>query len=79
MGCRRLDDPQALVRVFLDADGEPQLGPGPGRGAWLCRPPAALGCLDAALRRRALDRALRATIAAPGVAALRAKLERLSG
>jgi len=63
--------------VFLDADGRPQLGPGPGRGAWLCRPPAALDCLDAALRRRALDRALRHPVAAPDVAAFRAKLEQL--
>ena len=79
MGCRRVDHPATLVRVFLDADGEPQLGPGPGRGAWLCRPPAALACLDAALRRGALDRALRAPVAAPGIGALRAKLEGLNG
>ena len=79
MGCRRVVDPAALVRVFLDADGEPQLGPGPGRGAWLCRPPGAIACLDAATRRGALDRALRAPITAPGLGALRAKLEGLNG
>jgi len=79
VGCRRVDEPSALVRVYLDGAGEPQLGPGPGRGAWLCRPPAALACLDAALARRALDRALRAPVTAPGVDALRAKLEGLSG
>jgi predicted RNA-binding protein YlxR (DUF448 family) len=79
VGCRRVDDPAALVRVFVDRDGEPQLGAGPGRGAWLCRPPAALGCLDAAARRGALDRALRTPVTAPGLVALRAKLEGLNG
>ena len=79
MGCRRVRDPATLVRVFLDADGEPQLGPGPGRGAWLCRPPAAIACLAAARRRGALDRALRAPVTAPGLTALRAKLESLNG
>jgi predicted RNA-binding protein YlxR (DUF448 family) len=65
--------------VFLDGDGEPQLGAGPGRGAWLCRPPAGVACLDAAARRGALDRALRAPVTAPGLVALRAKLEGLNG
>ncbi|HEV3451344.1 MAG TPA: YlxR family protein [Acidimicrobiia bacterium] len=79
MGCRRVDDARALLRVSFDRDGAPRLGPGPGRGAWLCRPPATLGCLDAALRRGALDRALRAPLPGPGVTALRAKLAGLSG
>jgi len=79
VGCRRVVDPAELVRVSLDADGEPQLGPGPGRGAWLCRPPDAIACLDAATRRRALDRALRAPVAAPALGALRAKLQGLNG
>jgi predicted RNA-binding protein YlxR (DUF448 family) len=79
VGCRRVEDPAALVRVFVDAAGEPQLGKGPGRGAWLCRPPAASACLDAATRRGALERALRAPITAPGLHALRAKLDGLNG
>jgi len=79
VGCRRVTDPANLVRVFLDADGHPQLGAGPGRGAWLCRPPDALGCLDAARRRDALARALRGTLATPDIDALRAKLEGLNG
>jgi predicted RNA-binding protein YlxR (DUF448 family) len=79
VGCRRVDEARTLVRVSLGRDGEPHLGPGPGRGVWLCRPPATLGCLDAALRRGALDRARRATLPEPGVTALRAKLARLSG
>jgi predicted RNA-binding protein YlxR (DUF448 family) len=78
VGCRRVGDPAALVRLSVDADGRPALGPGPGRGAWLCRPPDALDCLDAALRRRALDRALRRALPAPDVAAFRAKLAALN-
>ena len=79
MGCRRTTDAAALVRVSLDADGAPRVGPGPGRGAWLCGPPATLGCLAEAERRHALDRALRAPVTAHQLAALRAKLERLNG
>ena len=78
MGCRRVADPGALVRLFVDRDGRLQIGAGPGRGAWLCRPPAALDCLDAAQRRHALDRALRRSLAAPDVAAFRAKLAALN-
>jgi len=44
----------------------------PGRGAWLHPDPA---CLDLAVRRRALTRALRAEVA-PDVAAVRVELER---
>jgi predicted RNA-binding protein YlxR (DUF448 family) len=79
VGCRRATDATNLVRVSLDAAGEPHLGPGPGRGAWLCGPPATIRCLDDAQRRHALDRALRASISAHQVARLRAKLERLNG
>jgi predicted RNA-binding protein YlxR (DUF448 family) len=78
VGCRRVGDPATLVRVSLDTDGEPQLGPGPGRGAWLCAP-GALACLDAALHRRALDRALRAPVTAHAADTLRARLEALNG
>jgi predicted RNA-binding protein YlxR (DUF448 family) len=79
VGCRRATDATNLVRVFVDPDGEPQVGPGPGRGAWLCGPPATIRCLDDAHRRHALDRSLRASISAPQLARLRAKLERLNG
>ncbi|HEV2992898.1 MAG TPA: YlxR family protein [Acidimicrobiia bacterium] len=78
MGCRRVADPTELVRLFVDVDGRPQIGPGPGRGAWLCRPPAALDCFDAALRRRALDRALHRSVPGHDVAAFRAKLAALN-
>ena len=60
LGCRARDTPQAMVRVVC-ADGavvvdiERRLG---GRGAWLH---ATTACLDAAERRRAFPRALRAS------------------
>ena len=41
---------------------------GSGRGAWLCRGSAA--CVEEACRRRALDRALRAAVAAEALAEL---------
>jgi predicted RNA-binding protein YlxR (DUF448 family) len=78
VGCRRVTDTTNLVRVSLDADAEPHVGPGPGRGAWLCGPPDTLRCLDDAQRRHALDRALRASVAPHQLARLRAKLERLN-
>ena len=74
VGCRRTADVTALVRVGRSPDGTLHMGPGPGRGAWLCAPPAATDCLDAAMRRRALERALRATVGGDEVAGLRARL-----
>ena len=49
------------------------LGPGTGRGAWLCREHP-VECLDLAARRRALVRALRREISEGDLLALRAKL-----
>ena len=54
--------PDELVRVTRQGDGSLAVGPTlPGRGAWLCRSSAA--CFDAALRRGAFARALRAPVA----------------
>jgi predicted RNA-binding protein YlxR (DUF448 family) len=55
------------------------LGAGAGRGAWLCAPPRLDECFDEALRRAALDRALRTSISRVDVAGLRAKLDDLPG
>ena len=41
-----------------------------GRGAWLCRA-SVIPCLDAAVRRKALGRALRAELAPDAVTRLR--------
>jgi predicted RNA-binding protein YlxR (DUF448 family) len=51
-----------------------RVGPGPGRGAWLCAEHA-VACLDLAVRRRALDRALRVAVGSDDVERLRAKLD----
>ena len=51
------------------------VGPGTGRGAWLCAPPDGLDCLDQAVRRRVLDKALRTTVSDAELEAVRAKLE----
>jgi len=55
-----------------------QVGPGTGRGAWLCAPPDGLACFDQAVRRGALDKALRTNVSGADVEAARAKLERPS-
>lgn len=74
VGCRGTGGRSELVRVVAV---EGVLVPDPrarmaGRGAWLHPDPA---CLDLAVRRRALTRALRAEVT-PDVAAVRAELER---
>jgi predicted RNA-binding protein YlxR (DUF448 family) len=51
------------------------LGPGTGRGAWLCAPPDGILCFDQAVKRRLLDKALRTTVSEAELEAVRAKLE----
>jgi uncharacterized protein len=61
VGCRRRADPGDLVRVVAAAEGSAAVGRSlAGRGAWLCA--GSPECLDRALRRGALGRALRAPI-----------------
>ena len=62
-----------LVRVFRVGDGL-ELGVGPGRGAWLCAD-RQRDCLDEAVRRQSLGRALKAQVAVHSVRDLRARLE----
>ena len=61
IGCRRRLSAGDLVRIAWSAsDGCILIGAGhPGRGAWLC--PTA-NCVDAANKRRAFGRALRADV-----------------
>ena len=79
VGCRQTADVTDLVRVFRTSDGHLHLGPGPGRGAWLCASPRSLDCLATAIQRGALERALRGAIGSDEPGLLRAKLEDMSG
>jgi len=70
VGCRKVADREQLVRIARRPDGFLALGPGPGRGAWVC----SAGCLDAAVGRGSLARALRCEIAAHELETLRATM-----
>ncbi|HEY7137413.1 MAG TPA: YlxR family protein [Acidimicrobiia bacterium] len=72
MGCRRAAAPSELVRIARRLDGTLVIGPGPGRGAWLCA--GSERCFDLAVRRRALARSLRTEIRDDEVGRLRATL-----
>ena len=66
----RASTKQDLVRFVKQADGQVALDPSgkmAGRGAYVC---ATLSCLDAACKRRGLDRALRAKLDAQTYARL---------
>ena len=61
------------VRIAAGRDGSVAVGRAePGRGAWLCEPE----CLDEALRRGRLERALRRRLSSDDQVALRARLGR---
>jgi predicted RNA-binding protein YlxR (DUF448 family) len=71
VGCRERAEKAELLRVVVGADGEfapDPTGRAPGRGAYVHRAEA---CVDAALRRGALARALRTGPHAGGAARLR--------
>ena len=75
VGCRRRAPAAELVRLARSPDdGRLRVGPGPGRGAWLCGPPATTDCFDRARKRRALERALRSPLGNDELDAVRAKL-----
>lgn len=72
MACRAHGAKRALVRVVRLAEGGvvvDETGKQKGRGAYLCRQRV---CWSLALKRGALERALRVTLAAEEVAALQA-------
>jgi predicted RNA-binding protein YlxR (DUF448 family) len=71
IGCRRVTHPDELVRLRWTGS-DLAVGRGPGRGAWLCR--TTDGCLERAVRRGAVERALRVTIPNLDLADLRARL-----
>ncbi|MCU4183746.1 YlxR family protein [Acidiferrimicrobium sp. IK] len=63
------------MRVGRAADGTLVLGPGPGRGAWLCAEhrggPPLTSCLEAAERRNGFSRAFRTPVPTGASGALR--------
>lgn len=70
VGCRERADRPALLRVVVGADGvvrPDRTGRAPGRGAYVHRDE---GCIDAAVRRGALARALRTGFPEGGAARL---------
>lgn len=65
VACRRSDAKRGLIRVAREADGRIVVDPSGrrnGRGAYLCHDPA---CWEVALKRRALERALRLEVIHP--------------
>ena len=66
--------PDELVRLVATDGGVLSVGRGlPGRGAWLCATTAE-DCLELAVRRRALGRALRVEIDPGAINSLRTNL-----
>ncbi len=77
LGCREMKPKRELVRVVRSPEGNVSVdgtGRSPGRGAYICRN---AGCLQKAIKSRALSRALEAEIPADVYDALRADLEAL--
>lgn len=65
VACRHTDAKRTLIRLVRDADARVHIDPTGkrnGRGAYLCNDPA---CWDQALRRHALERALRVSALHP--------------
>ena len=62
MGCRRVRSRDLLVRIASDGDGRvawDRAGTAPGRGAYVC---STMECVDQALRRGRISRALRTEV-----------------
>src|SRR5690606_19447264 len=69
IGCRRVRAPDEMVRIARTEGGSLAVGRTlPGRGAWLCADTPS--CAEAALRRGAVPRALRAVVAPEQVEAV---------
>ena len=70
VGCRTVRDQRELMRLVADGAGGVRVNPlrPSGRSAYLC---SSTACLEQALRRKVLARALRAALPALDVEALR--------
>jgi predicted RNA-binding protein YlxR (DUF448 family) len=74
VGCRRVAGQDELRRVALDPSGEVAFGRNTaGRGAWLCA--GSVGCLEKALLKGSLARALGTKIDVGATDRLRAEYE----
>jgi uncharacterized protein len=76
VGCHGRDGKRELVRMVRSPAGDVAVDPtgsAPGRGAYLHPVPS---CVEAAVTRGSLARALRAGVAADGAARLRDEIER---
>ena len=79
VGCRGTAAKRHLVRVIRAPDGEVSVdlgGSAAGRGAYVHRE---IGCVEAAIRSKAFERALRAGLTVDAAARLRSDLERSMG
>jgi len=75
IGCGRSRSKADLVRVALGGDGKPRVdaaGLMPGRGAYLC----GSGCLAAAVKRKAFQRAFRGKVKWLDLSSLETALEK---
>jgi hypothetical protein len=78
VGCRRRRPQAELLRCVLTADGRAVVDrTGPGRGAWLCAPPAE--CFVLAVRRKAFDRAWRRPVGRDALEELGSRLLAVRG
>jgi predicted RNA-binding protein YlxR (DUF448 family) len=71
VACRTRGPKRGLIRLVRTPEGQVEVDPTgrqPGRGAYLC---AARACWESALKRKALNRALRMVLTAGDVARLR--------
>ena len=79
LGCREMKPKRELIRAVRSPEGVISLdfkGKNPGRGAYVCKN---ADCLKKAIRSKALDRALEATIPAEVIEALHGQMEGTDG
>ena len=64
IACRSSSEKKELLRIVRSADGKIEIDPTgkkPGRGAYVCRE---IECVNAAIKKKALERALRTAVPA---------------
>lgn len=71
IACQRKAPQSELIRISARGDAGPSVGAGPGRGAHVC---SSAACIEAALKKERLARALRTRIATESLDHLRKEL-----